>query len=138
MNFIYERFEFIELRSVNGGKGVTVKEFARKFNLSKRTAATWLSWWVNHYNESRDIIQHMVKRIPPESGREGRYTIDASCDWWGELYFDSAKEDTYHDVHDTTGHKPIDVVLGEKTYTDSRYSREHAKKTPLWGCTSNP
>lgn len=126
MNFIYERFEFIELRSVEGGKGVTVREFARKFFLPRRTAATWLSRWTNHYNASRDIVQHMIRYVPPKfrSGREGHYVIDNSCDWWGELFFESAKEDTYHDVHDMTGHKPIDVVLGEETHTDSRFSRK--------------
>lgn len=140
MNFVYERFEFIELRSINGGKGVTAKEFARKFSLSRRTAATWLSRWVNHYNVSRDIVQHMVKHIPAghRGGGEGHYIIDNSCDWWGELYYDSAKEDTYHDVHDMTGHKPIDVILGERTYTDSRYSKKHAEKSSIWTGIADP
>lgn len=121
MNFAYERFQWIEMKSAEGGKGVTVKEFAKKFGLPKRSAATWLSRWTNHYNEERDIIQHMIKHVRPRGDKEGRYIIDNSCDWWGELFFDSAKEDTYVDAHDVTGHKPIDVVLGERTYTDSKY-----------------
>lgn len=123
MYFLYERFQWIEMKSVEGGKGVTVEELAKKFSIPKRSAATWLSRWANHYNKSRDIVQHMVKHVHGGEHEPGRYIIDNSCDWWGELFFESAKEDTYHDIHDTTGHKPLDIILGEETHTDSRYSK---------------
>jgi len=102
--FNNEGFQLIEKRG-----SVTVGEFAKKFGIKKRSAATWLSKWTNYYNEARGIVQHFLVHEKERGKQFGVYRTGP--DWWGERYFDSAKEDTYEDEHNMNDRKTHDREL---------------------------
>jgi len=65
-------------------RGITVPQFAERFSISKRSAATWLSKW-----KAAGFLKHK-RGIGHEAGL---YFIDNSCIWWGTKVFDTERED---------------------------------------------
>ena len=81
-----EYFQYIEQRG-----SVSVAEFALKFGLKKRSAATWLSNWVRrgylkHVN-SPDYLKpvRLAGELGRPEGSHGVYTMGEK--WWGELIY---------------------------------------------------
>lgn len=85
-----DEFLYIEKMTAIKG-GVTALEFSEQFYVSLASARAWLSKWkaLGYLTYSRGVPEQVV--VTGKRGRrphtDGRYSIDESCKWWGDLAY---------------------------------------------------